>query len=281
MALKYKTFDELIASIEGDLEIYSENNLIDSASLIKHAKYVNADLGLKLNKVQECDIQITNYKADLPNDFFSAIHAVAYNIRSMGKVHGFSIPGTQTIEYSREEVVERGLPLEHGCLKKDGGCYYLFKPYTEKEIKITELHPLTPTKKSLKKFTENSLNRTYKSEYTINIDEQEIEVSFKEGTIHLVYLSDLVDEEGNLLVLDHDLTNPYYEYYLKTKIFEKLYFDYNEDVERKYIQMRDILLPKAKAVAINIVATPEYKKTKQYTDNMIRTYYNEYVKMFL
>lgn len=281
MTLKYKTFDQLLASVTGDLERYTENNMIDSSALIKHAKFVNADLGLKLNTPKEVTLYVENYKCDLPKDFSSAVMMIAYNVTGWRKVGGYSLPGTHLQDYSREELLEKGIEPKYGCLKSDGSCNYILKSYGEREIRITELYPVQPTKGSLSRFCSNSVNRKWMSQYTVDFKNEEIHTNFKEGEIYLSYLAELVDEEGNLLVLDHELTNEYYEYYLKTKIFEKLYFDYNEDVERKYIQLRDVLLPKAKGFARNIVTTPEYRDFKKYTDRVIAQYYDKYVKMFV
>lgn len=281
MTLTYKTFDELLATIESGLETYVENNMIDHSELIREAKYVNADLGLKLKKSKEVTLNVENYKCDLPVDFSSAILMVAFHVKDIKKLGGYSIPGTHIKEYSREELVEKNIVPSNGCLRCDNSCTYLMKSYGEKEIRITELYPVQPAKTSLKRFCDNSLNRKTVSEYSVDIKEQEISTNFKEGEIHLVYLADLVDEEGNLLVLDHELTDKYYEYALKTKVFEKLYFDYNEDVERKYKELRDVLLPKAKGFARNIVETPEYKDMKNYSRRIISDYYNQYMRMFV
>ncbi len=279
--LQYQTFDELLASVEGGLEIYVENNMIDYTDLIREARYVNADLGLKLNEKKEYTITVENYKATLPQDFLSAVVLVAFNVGATYKLGGYSIPGTHITEYSREELVEKNIAPNHGCLRCDGSCTYLVKTYGEKEATFTKLDIVQPAKSSLKKFCDGSPNRSAISQYTVDIKEQEIHTNFKEGELHLVYLSDLVNEDGELLVLDHELTNKYYEYAIKTKIFEKLYFDYNEEVERKWKELRDVMLPKAQAVARTIVSTPEYREFKQYTRNMLANYYNQYYRAFV
>lgn len=281
MTLQYQTFDELMAGIEGGLETYVENNMIDYTDLIREARYVNADLGLKLNKKKEVTIQIENYKGELPIDFMSAVIMVAFNVGDTIRLGGHSIPGTRITEYLREELVEKNITPNHGCLRCDNTCTYLVKTYGEKEITFTNLDIVQPAKTSLKNFCEGSPNKTAVSQYSVDFKEQEIHTNFKEGELHLVYLADLVNEEGELLVLDHELTNKYYEYAIKTKIFEKLYFDYNEDVERKYKELRDVLLAKAKGEARNIVTTPEYKAMRAYTRSMIANYYKDYYRAFI
>jgi hypothetical protein len=272
MTLQYQTFDELMASIEGGLETYVENNMVDYTDLIREARYVNADLGLKLNKKKEVTIQIENYKGELPLDFMSAVIMTASHIKDVYKT---KVDNFNVIEYEGREIPK------NSYLEWDNNTVYIVKPEKNKFLSTRHFEILKPSKTSIKRFCDSSPNISSISEYTIDFKEEEIHTNFKEGELHLVYLADLVNEEGELLVLDHELTNKYYEYAIKTKIFEKLYFDYNEDVERKYKELRDVLLAKAKGEARNIVATPEYKAMRAYTKNMIANFYTEYYRAFI
>jgi hypothetical protein len=53
--------------------------------------------------------------------------------------------------------------------------------------------------------------------------------TFEEGKVYINYQGGMEDEDGNLLVPDHDLLNEYYEYALKQRILENLYMN-GEDV---------------------------------------------------
>jgi hypothetical protein len=83
-SLKYRTFDELLASISSDFKKYQLQNLIDPQELIKVAKRVNYDLGLRIHKTKEVILDIEKSKARLPNDFNILDFALVvgeYNIR--------------------------------------------------------------------------------------------------------------------------------------------------------------------------------------------------------
>ena len=67
--LKYITFEQLMNSVEQDLELYSTENMIDRQRLIKIVKEVNADLGIKINQEADIIIKVKDKKAELPLNF--------------------------------------------------------------------------------------------------------------------------------------------------------------------------------------------------------------------
>jgi hypothetical protein len=56
--------------------------------------------------------------------------------------------------------------------------------------------------------------------------------TFQTGKVYLNYQGQMEDENGDLLVPDHDLLNEYYEYALKARILENLYMN-GEDVMQR------------------------------------------------
>jgi len=68
--LQYRTFDMLLASVAGDFKKYQLQDLIDPQDIIKVAKRVNYDLGLRIHQVKEKVIDVEKGKAKLPLDFY-------------------------------------------------------------------------------------------------------------------------------------------------------------------------------------------------------------------
>jgi hypothetical protein len=68
--LKYKTFDQLLVEVMGDFKKYEQSNLIDPQDMIKVAKRVNYDLGLRLHKTKERILEVEKGRVRLPNDFY-------------------------------------------------------------------------------------------------------------------------------------------------------------------------------------------------------------------
>jgi hypothetical protein len=72
----YRTFDELLDSVKIDLRTFDLEGMIDNQTLIKVAQRVNYDLGLRINPNRTKMLEITNYRAKLPSDFYVLNHAL-------------------------------------------------------------------------------------------------------------------------------------------------------------------------------------------------------------
>jgi hypothetical protein len=67
--LRYKTFDQLVAEVRSDFEAFNQEDLIKPHQLIKVAKRVNYDLGLRINQRKNVVLNVENGRAKLPEDF--------------------------------------------------------------------------------------------------------------------------------------------------------------------------------------------------------------------
>lgn len=74
--LKYRTFEELLDSVKIDLRTYDLEGMIDDQTLIKVVERVNYDLGLKINPNRVKMLEVSNYRAKLPGDFYVLNHAL-------------------------------------------------------------------------------------------------------------------------------------------------------------------------------------------------------------
>jgi hypothetical protein len=285
MALKYKTFDSLVSAVSEDLRMYDDNGLIKPATLIRIVRKINADLGLGIQEKGHCFLTISNYEADLPNDFFSALMAFGTTAFNHGILDTGIIHGTHTSLDTQEEIISKKLtptPADSACLTECNGCYWVTRKTTKGQtITQNKLIPLTPTTSSLKYFDKCSPNSQWRQDgYSIDIQDEKINVSFRNGEIYFEYYKNMIDEDGNLLVLDHPLTDDYYYWALKVKILEDIYYNTEADVQNKLQDARNQLIP-ARGAAKNIVNDPDYKKLKQYKDKVNNDFHNKYVKMFI
>ena len=69
--LKYRTFDQLFEDVTVDFATYALENMIEPQQLIKVAKRVTYDLGLRVNMTKEVLLEVCNGKVKLPDDFFT------------------------------------------------------------------------------------------------------------------------------------------------------------------------------------------------------------------
>ena len=272
--LSYITLNQLMASVESDLRNFADNGMIDRGDVIKIVRKVNADIGLKINKENSVILDIENYKAELPVDFMYLQLAV---LCTQEYHHtGTPVLGTHTIEHNE--------PVKHynnqmPCVNECGGCYWVTQQFKDKVIKYDRLVPLYLTREAKNLSSENCLNLFWKSAYELDIQNGEIITNFRTGKIYISYLSDMVDEDGNVILLDHPLTTEYYEYAVKKHLLENYMLNNDADVSQKLMYIKNELRD-AKIRALNFVTTPEYSEINKMHNLSRISFYNRYEKIF-
>lgn len=279
--LKYKTFNQLMSSVSSDLGKYADEGMIDDILYIKEARKVNTELGLKLNKEKEVILDVINYKACLPDDFQYLQLALACSISYV------TVPKIQGV-HTEDKVV----PLINLCnecgqtpcsckvqFKACDGYKYVAQTIGIKTQKYESLELLSLTKTSYKFCSDYCLNTGFKSPNVMNITGEEATFSFRSGKVYINYLSDMVDDEGNYLVLDHPLLNDYYEYAVKKKILENLKLNKDADVAQD-LQYIIGELRQARIRAISLVNMPEYDEINEHFSRERKRFYNDYIKYF-
>ena len=102
--------------------------------------------------------------------------------------------------------------------------------------------------------------------------------TFETGKVYINYQGTLEDENGNLLVPDHELLNEYYEYALKERILENLYMN-GEDVAQRL----QLIAPKLRAArnqALSLVNTPNFKELEKMWAANRKAMYGKFYDMF-
>lgn len=284
MELQYKTFNQLMSSVSSDLGRYADEGMIDEILYIKEARKVNAELGLKIHKEKEVIIDVINYKACLPADFQYLQLALACSVSYV------TVPKFQGVHTEDKEI-----PLTNKCntcgqtpcncnnckvqFKACDGYKYVAQTIGIKTERFEHLELLSLTKNSHRFCSDNCLNFSFRSPNVMNVLGDEATFSFREGKVYLNYLSDMTDDKGNFLILDHPLTNDYYEYAVKKKFFENLKFNKDGDVAQdlQYVigQLRE-----ARTRAISLVNMPEYEEINKFFLDNRRRFYDNYISYF-
>ena len=274
--VKYKTFDSLMASVENDLSVYSNDGYFNRGNFIKEARRVNSDLGLRLHKEKEKVIEVKDYKATLPHDFLFLQLAVAC------EVHYVTVPkfsGIQTEDHFEFFKVneECGDVCEIAGQK---GRVWVTQKVGLKTFKFDNIKPLSLTKNSQRFCSDHCLNHFFETPDQMNIvDEEEATFSFRSGKIYINYLSDLVDDDNNLMILDHPLVNDYYEYAIKKKFFENMKFNKEGDFLQDY-QIAKQELKEARTRAILFINTQEYGEILSIHNENRKRFYKKYIQYF-
>ena len=103
--------------------------------------------------------------------------------------------------------------------------------------------------------------------------------TFQHGKLYLNYEGMMEDDQGNLLVPDHDLLNEFYEYALKQRILESLIMNDIPTAVQK-IQLIEARYKVARVNAMSLVNTPNFAEMKSVWAMNRRAQYAKYYDMF-
>ena len=95
------------------------------------------------------------------------------------------------------------------------------------------------------------------SAYTGMLKNNFFVTNFSDGTVYLNYQSLMEDDEGNLIILDHPITDEYYEYALKQRIYENLYLN-GEPSVYNMLMLIEQKLRIARTNALSYINTPDF-----------------------
>lgn len=122
-------------------------------------------------------------------------------------------------------------------------------------------------------------NLGVRSANTAYIKDGFLYTNFDEGTVFLSYLGNMEDEEGNLIVLDHELVNEYYVYSLKRRIIENLLLN-GETIPQGVIQLIETRYKEAKVEGESLINMPDFADLEEASQLNRKQKYNKYYKAF-
>lgn len=276
---KYITLSQLLASVASDLTLYDSAGFLSKHYLNKVIHRCNDKLGIKIHKSKQCLINIHNGKGELPEDFWKIETIFATYLQEVPSTMQL-IPGN-IVEYTTDPSCTPGTIINsprHSYVDSCGNCLWAIKYPTTKEItKITTIIPLTMSQSCLSQTTHYCPTKT--GQFGIDLDDNIITTTFKEGQIFLCYLGNMEDENGEVLIPFHPLLNDYYEYSVKERMLENIFLNSEDDVEKKL----QYVIAKRKDAYIDawqFTGLPEYKELDNYDKKRIQTFYNKWYKIF-
>lgn len=275
--LKYRTFDNLLDEVATDFHVYNLEGMIEPAQLFKVVLRINKELGLKINQVKETIIDIDHRKGRLPLDFYVANFALV-----CGK-HSITLPvlsgrHTENIDITVPDgAISQITQVTSDC--PDGNCAQ-FKVVETVNFETREYHEFYKLNlKSGPLVDRECENIRHQSKYTGELVDNHLRTNLECGRIYLSYIGNMVDDDNNLLCLDHDIINEYYEYALKLRILENLYMN-GEDVVQKMSFIEEKRLKQARNNALSIANTPDFAELEQAYKMNRKAMHARYYRMF-
>jgi len=307
--LKYRTFDQLLEDVTIDLHTFALENMIEPQQLIKLVRKINYQLGLRINQTKEVILDVTHHKVKLPDDFYTFnFGLICGDFREVVGYDGFA-SGTniQEVPYREfpSQVYTCGTPVNEPCCSNGtvGICvtHDPNNPYGDTSVKprvflnckneayeLIQVVNASTTRRSgfirtLRMKASQNIECDCPNLYFNTSDEGWIKngflnTTFETGKVYLNYQGELVDDDGNLMVPDHELLNEYYEYALKQRIFENLFIN-GEDVAQR-MQLVEAKLREARNNSLSLVNTPNFKEMEKLWWTNRRAMYSKYYDMF-
>lgn len=272
--LKYKTFDQLLDEVVTDFHTLNLEGMIDPQNLIKIALRINYELGLRIHKSKDIILELEHGKAKLPDDFYILNYA---NLVGKYTVQDPVISGSHV-----EDVMLHTVPDKDECGRvkpcmSNCGQYYNLVQTLKSEVRTyEEFYPLSIGR--AKVISEDCPNINVKSNDKGEIRNGYLYTNMTSGKVHMNYIGNLEDDEGNMLVLDHPLVNEFYEYGIKQRILENLLMN-GEDVSQR-IQLIEQRLRAARNNALSMVNTPDYAEMQKLWETNRKAMYGKYYNMF-
>lgn len=214
--IRYRTFDELMAAVEDDFSAYQMEGFVKNSQLIKIAQKINKEFTVKINPDKDRVLELSRGRVKLPNDFYMlndacllGQHTVTYPV-----VHG-------------RHTEDRLVPVKtfntdpcHTHLVCCDQAYQVVQTFKQETRTFKTFYPIRIT--ASKEVDFNCPNLQVHAEVTAYIKNGWLHTNSDGGTLYINYKGTMEDDDSNLLVLDHDVINEYYEYEIKCRILENM-----------------------------------------------------------
>ena len=282
---RYRKFDQVMASVESDLGKWADEGYVDRATFIKVVRDCNAFLGLRINMEREDMIEVKDHVALLPEDFQFLQLALACRTEY---IRGPLLMGAQTEGHSVSTETEIPVPNRacslnacpsDSCQGPCNNCIWITQKIGIKTYTYTDIRTLELTNSSHRRCTDTCLNFHFRSPHQIRIQDDHATFSFREGLVYVNYIADMLDEESNVLILDHPLVNDFYEYAVKKRFFENMLINKEGDFMQIY-QIMVEELRKSRIKAMGLVNTPEFGDLQRIFIDNRHKFYRKYISYF-
>lgn len=295
-SLKYRTFDQLYEDVSVDFKNYALEGVMDPQTLLKVARKCNYDLGFRVYRTRQAVLEVEHGKVRLPDDFHILNFALvcgSYTVtealpqgthieeRLISPPEYVCEPGQPTTCESEPDPCQA--PPECGTDPCTGTC--LTKCGEEYQL-VQKIHTTTRTYKQVyplhidagEKVSCDCPNTAWQAPDQAHIENGWLITNFDSGSVYISYVGDMIDDEGNIMVPDHEMINEYYEYALKERILENLVMN-GENVGERY----NLVVSKLRAArnyALTIVNTPNFAELKKLWEINRKAQYANYYDMF-
>lgn len=291
----YRTFDSLLEDVKVDLPGIANSGRINPQQLIKVAQRVNYDLGIRIHQVRETVLEVDHRKARLPDDFYVMNFALLCGEFEVKEIlpQGTNIwqvdPGQVVpsfVDWVESDTCTSGTSCRSNqwpqsnrplCLTQCGNGYSLIQHINTQSRHYKYMMPVHF--RQSKEVSCKCHNLNYQCPEEAYIKDGFVFLGFECGNLYIHYEGAMVDEDGNLLVLNKSVINSYYEWAVKVKIFESLVMDGSTEYFQtlQYAKQEEL---KYRREANSIVNTPDFEEFRNLHFMNREAQYQKYYHQF-
>ena len=222
---EHRPISELMSIVKNDLSKFDVEGLIDEGHYVKTILKCNDRLGIPIREIKEIAVPVNEYKAKLPIDFDKMYYICALNATNT-MVHNNVNPFYNNFD---SDVIYEA-KLDRDSL----GCVDNYKVIVQREVSpevysFGSWSQLQIDKSSSRQCHDSCPNLTKPGKYTVTITDDDINTPFRSGTLYLMYLGNMRNEDGELLFPFHPMITPWYEWSIKYEIILNAIFNSNLD----------------------------------------------------
>lgn len=273
---EHKPITELMSIVRNDFRKFDQEGLIDDGTCIKTIMYCNERLGIQIREIREVAIPVDNFKAKLPVDFEKLYFAAALECSN-----GTNIEIRNPFDNNFDQDV-----IYKACLNRDQlGCVDNYQVVIERKGQQVQFNyhnwtQISVGPKSHRYCQIDCPNKRKPGKYQVEINGDYIETPFRTGTLYIMYVGMMKDEEGNITFPFHPMITPYYEWSIKEKIITDAIFNSDGDNLGELFKLAQQERGKAWIDAFNFTSEPGYGHMVNLQRKKELGWYNQYFKYF-
>lgn len=222
---------------------FNAEGLIDDGEIVKQVLWCNDKLGLPIREIREAAIPVIDFKAKLPLDFEKVFFTCALRASNT-----LVTAGVNPFDNNFDRDVIYDAHLNREALGNVNNYQVVIKRDTQVTIHNFGTWVQLDIDNQSDKFCHMDCpNRRRKGRHTITIKDGEIHTPFRAGTIYLLYIGMMKDENGTITFPFHSMITPWYEWNIKYNIIVDAIF--NSDIGREEAEYFRKLAEKEKSQA--------------------------------
>ena len=267
----------LLSDITDEVRImyssYFESNLsLDDTIFLPRVRYILKKLSLPIHSIQHKVLEVENYKAHLPENYYKLIVALG-SFEQCEYIPANELDPVEITEFRTDYKINECILNE--CTNECNQYLNVIQRVNEGSIvKYNNVTPLSISKRTWGSTDSNCFNRYTNSDNQIDIIDNVINTNFESGYIYIEYYTTQQNEDGEFLVPEDEvIRNAFYEN-IKEVALEYILLNTTQPIQQIF-GMQSNKAREALKEALIRTRTPTYQQSLD-IGNYMKRRFNKY-----